>query len=110
MKTTTSTTTAPSNQLHIFGQPRTLADFPPPVQAVLTQSGITHPDNITTKQAAAYLTQVGVPTAKSTLEVMRTQSRGPRYRKITSRVYYSKEWLDEYAQGVEVRIYDPSHN
>lgn len=110
MKETTRTTTAPTNQLHPFGQPRALADFPLPIQEVLIKSGITHPDNITTKQAAAYLTQVGIPTAKSTLEVMRTQSRGPRYRKITSRVYYSKEWLDEYAQGVEVRIYDPSQN
>ena len=110
MKTTTSTTTAPSNQLHIFGQPRTLADFPPPVQAILTQSGITHPGNITTQQAAAYLTQVGVPTAKSTLEVFRCQSRGPKFKKIGSRVFYTKEWLDEYAQGVEVRIYDPSHH
>ena len=87
-----------------------MAGFPPHVQAVLTLCGITHPDNITTKQAAAYLTQSGVPTAKSTLEVMRTQSRGPKFKKIGSRVFYTKEWLDEYAQGVEVRIYDPSHN
>lgn len=109
MKETTNSTTT-TNQPRLFGQPRTLADFPPTVQAFLTQSGITHPGNITTQQAAAYLTQLGVPIAKSTLEVFRCQSRGPKFKKIGSRVFYTKEWLDEYAQGVEVKIYDPSHN
>jgi len=107
MKDTISTTN-PASQLHFFGQVRTMADFPPHEQARLTQSGITHPGNITTEQAAAYLTQIGVPTAKSSLEVFRCQSRGPKYKKIGKRVFYTKEWLDEYAQGVEVRIYDPS--
>lgn len=107
MKETTNTTT-PANQLNLFGQVRTMADFPQPDQARLIQSGITHPGNITTQQAAAYLTQLGVPTAKSSLEVFRCQSRGPRYKKIGSRVFYTKEWLEEYALGVEVRIYDPS--
>jgi hypothetical protein len=110
MKKTTSTTTFQSNHLYPFGQVRTLADFPQQAQAALAQSGISHPGSITTQQAANYLTQLGVPTAKSSLEVFRCQSRGPKYKKIGNRVFYTKEWLDEYAQGIEIRIFDPSEN
>ena len=71
--------------------------------------GITNPNVIPTKQAAAYLSQIrGVPTAPSSLEVYRCTSRGPRYKKIGSRVFYTIAWLDEWSEGVEIRIYDPS--
>ena len=77
---------------------------------ILLAIGATHPDLLTTKQASAYLTALGVPTAASSLEVARCKSRGPKYKKIGGRVFYTADWLAEYAAGVEVRIFDPSRN
>ena len=80
-----------------------------PTREALQEIGITNPDTIPTKQAAAYITQIkGIPTAPSSLEVYRCTSRGPRYKKIASRVFYTIPWLDLWAAGVEVKIYDPS--
>jgi hypothetical protein len=80
----------------------------PQLTEVLRQIGIINPETIPTRQAAAYLSQIrNVPTAPSSLEVYRCQSRGPRYKKIGSRVFYTAAWLDEWAKGVEVKIYDP---
>ena len=81
------------------------------MKVILHELGVIHPDSFTTKQAASYLSQIkGIPTAKSTLEVFRCRNRGPRYRKIGSRVFYSLTELDRYAQGVEILIFDPSES
>ncbi len=78
-------------------------------QPLLERLGIANPEAVTTKQAAAYLTkEKGIPTASSSLEVYRSQGRASRYKKIGSRVFYTLPWLDEYAAGIEVKIYDPS--
>ena len=77
---------------------------------ILLALGVTNPDLLTTKQASAFLTALGVPTAASSLEVARCKSRGPKYKKIGGRVFYTADWLAEYAAGVEVRIFDPSRN
>jgi hypothetical protein len=83
----------------------------PQTEESFKQFGITNPEAITTKQASAYLTKIkGIPTAASSLEVYRCQSRGPKYKKIGSRVYYTIPWLDKWANGVEVKIFDPSCN
>ena len=80
-----------------------------PAKEVLRRLGITNPETVTTKQASRYLTEVkGLPTASSSLEVYRCRSRGPRYKKIGGRIYYTTSWLDEYARGVEIIIFDPS--
>jgi hypothetical protein len=80
----------------------------PDLKAILQEIGITHPEAVSTKQASAYLTRVmGVPTATGSLEAYRCQSRGPRYKKIGSRVFYTVSWLNEYASGLEVKIFDP---
>jgi hypothetical protein len=76
---------------------------------LLTQIGITHPESIPTRQASRYLTEIkGIPTAESSLEVYRSTGRGPCYKKIGSRVFYTLDWLDKYAAGIEIKIYDPS--
>lgn len=76
---------------------------------LLKSLGIINPENVTTKQASRYLTEIkGIPIRPSTLEVYRSTGRGARYRKINARVYYSLQWLDEYAAGIEVKIFDPS--
>jgi hypothetical protein len=77
---------------------------------ILQAIGATHPDLLTTRQASDFLTALGIPTAASSLEVARCRSRGPKYKKIGGRVYYTSDWLSEYAAGIEVRIFDPSRN
>lgn len=93
--------------------PSTLAvlAISPEIKAILNELGADHPDSLLTKQASDYLTRFkGVKTAASTLEVMRSRGVGPRYRKVRSRVFYSLAGLDEYAAGVEIKIFDPSVN
>jgi len=63
---------------------------------------------LNTVEASAYLTSCGVPYSKKTLEVFRCKKRGPRYKKIVSRVFYEKDWLDEFLAGLEVKIFDPA--
>ena len=63
---------------------------------------------LNTVEASAYLTSCGVPYSKKTLEVFRCKKRGPKYKKIVSRVYYEKSWLDEFLEGLEVKIFDPA--
>ena len=78
-------------------------------QSLLDRFGIVNPEAVTTRQAAAYLAkEKGIPTAPSSLEVYRCIGRGSRYKKIGSRVFYTLPWLDEYAAGIEVKIFDPS--
>lgn len=78
-------------------------------KAAIQELGIINPENVTTKQASAYLSKfVGIPVAPSSLEVYRSTNRGAKYRKIGSRCYYSLDWLDEWATGIEIKIYDPS--
>jgi hypothetical protein len=85
--------------------------FSPQLQQFFKEQGIINPNNLTTKQASEYSGKMlGIPVKPSTLEVYRSTSRGPKYRKIQSRVFYSIEWLDEWARGVEVKIYDPTQN
>jgi hypothetical protein len=69
---------------------------------------ILHPKAMTTVEASAYLTSCGVPYTKKTLEVFRCRKRGPKYKKIVSRIYYEKKWLDEFLEGLEVKIFDPA--
>lgn len=87
------------------------ASITPQLKEALQQIGIVNPEAVPTKQAAAYLSQIkNVPTASSSMEVYRCKSRGPKYKKIGSRVFYTLAWLDQWAAGVEVMIYDPSRS
>ncbi len=78
-------------------------------QAFLSNHEVASANNLTTTQAALYLSEVkGIPTSPKSLEVYRCQGKGPKFKKIISRVFYDIEWLDEYAQGIPVKIYDPA--
>ncbi len=78
-------------------------------QKMLDDLGIININAVPTIKAADYCTKIlGIPTAPSSLEVYRCKGRGPKYKKINSRVYYTLPWLDKYAQGIEIKIYDPS--
>lgn len=67
------------------------------------------PRAVNTLQAATYLTNIlGIPTAKSSLEVYRSQGRGPKYKRVGTRIYYEFEWLDEWARGIPVMVIDPN--
>jgi hypothetical protein len=108
MKAQAPTTTKHPAKKHT---PAIWANIDHELRASLRELGVVHPDSFTTGQASSYLTEFkGIPTAKSTLEVFRCQGRGPRYRKIGSRVFYTLAELDRYAQGVDIKIFDPSEN
>jgi isopentenyl diphosphate isomerase/L-lactate dehydrogenase-like FMN-dependent dehydrogenase len=51
---------------------------------------------LTTKQAAQYLAENGVPYKASSLEVMRAQRRGPRFYKHGRKVFYDLVDLDAF--------------
>lgn len=63
---------------------------------------------MTTKDAAQYMGGKGYPGTAKTLEVWRCKKRGPKYKKVGSRVFYEKTWLDNFMAGIEVKIFDPS--
>jgi len=67
-----------------------------------------HPTAMTTKQASAYLSEQGFPVKSSTLEVWRCQRRGPKFKKVMSRVFYEKQWLDTFLEGVQIKVFDPT--
>ncbi|MBM9615972.1 hypothetical protein JWJ90_17015 [Desulfobulbus rhabdoformis] len=103
-----STTTSRKNLHH---PPVTaIPAISPEVKKILDDIGASHPMALNTKHASAFFHAIGIPIAASTLEVFRSQGRGPKYKKIGSRVFYTVAFLEEYAQGVEIKIYDPSEN
>ncbi len=63
---------------------------------------------ITTSDASLYLESRGYPVKASTLEVWRCQSKGPKYRKIGRRVFYTQQDLDEFLEGIQVQTIDPA--
>lgn len=63
---------------------------------------------MTTTEASGYLQERGYPGTPKTLEVWRSQKRGPKYKKVGNRVFYEPAWLDEYMAGIEVKIIDPT--
>lgn len=73
---------------------------------IIRDLGITHPNALTTRQAAEYLSRFhGIPHAPSTLEVYRSYGKGPSYIRIGSRrIRYSLSALDNYAKGIEVKV------
>ena len=106
----TTPTDQARNQKNLFPLASAQANTAPPdIEEALARIGIKNPLAIPTPQAAAYLSQIkNIPTAPSTLEVYRHRSRGPKYKKVSGRVYYTAAWLDEYADGVPVSIFDPN--
>lgn len=55
--------------------------------------------HMTTTEAADYLASIGTPFKAGTLEVWRSLGRGPRFKKIASRVFYTQADLDDFARG-----------
>ncbi len=62
--------------------------------------------NLNTKQAASYLSSMGCPFKAGTLEIMRTHGRGPEYKRIGRRVFYTKVALDAFLEGETVKTVD----
>ena len=106
----TTPTNQSRNQKNLFPLASAQASTTPPdIEEALARIGIKNPLAIPTPQAAAYLSLIkNVPIAKSTLEIFRCRSTGPKYKKIGGRVFYERAWLDEYAEGVPVHVFDPS--
>lgn len=83
------------------------SSLPPEVKKLLQEIGVKNPESLDTRQASEYLTAVkGIKTAPSSLEVYRSTSRGPTFKRIGRRIFYSTEWLDKWAAGIEIKIFD----
>jgi hypothetical protein len=61
-----------------------------------------------TNEAAHFLQkELGVPIGtKKTLESWRCQGRGPAYRRLSGRIFYSREALESFARGEQVQTAD----
>ena len=62
-------------------------------------------DYVDTKGAVKYLSEQGIEFTKGTLSVWRSIGKGPRFKKIMSKVYYATEALDEFARGESKEAY-----
>ena len=75
-------------------------------EQLITKIGISNPEAVTTKQAAAYLSEAkGIKIAVPTLEAHRSRNRGCRFKRVGRRIFYTIAWLDEYAAG---EVIDPA--
>ncbi len=61
---------------------------------------------LNTHEAAEYLKDIGTPFSAGTLEVWRSQGRGPRFSRLNRKVFYYAHDLDEYAKGEVVETAD----
>lgn len=62
--------------------------------------------NLSTNQAAEYLKSKGTPYSPGTLEVWRSQGRGPAFKRIGRRVFYTPGALDSFIEGETVQTID----
>jgi hypothetical protein len=62
-----------------------------------------------TKKAAKFLSDLGMPFSAGTLEVWRCQGRGPRFVRLSNRIFYEELALLEYAKGEVVETSDSAH-
>lgn len=67
--------------------------------------------NFDTNGAVEYLKLLGLSFRPGTLEVWRSQGKGPRFKKVARKVFYDKAALDQFAEGQSfetVDSYSPS--
>jgi len=64
------------------------------------------PKNLNTKKAAEFLTGLGIPFSKKTLEIWRSQGRGPKYKRVGGSVFYTESALFEFSKGQSVETED----
>ena len=57
---------------------------------------------LVTPHASSYLKDKGFPVTRGTLEVWRALGKGPRYRKLSGRVFYLVKDLDDFLNSAEV--------
>jgi hypothetical protein len=58
--------------------------------------------NLNTREAVGYLKRKGAFFSKGTLEVWRCLGKGPRFKKISGKIFYELEALDDFLKGQEV--------
>jgi len=62
--------------------------------------------NLSTKEAAKYLEEIGTPFTAKTMEVWRCRKTGPVYKKIGHKVFYRPKDLDAFAEGETILTTD----
>lgn len=61
---------------------------------------------LNTNQASVYLKSIGVSYTSKTLAVLRCYGRGPGFRRVGRRIYYTISELDHFASGHPVMTID----
>ncbi len=62
--------------------------------------------NLSTREAANYLAEQGTPFSVGTLEVWRHYRKGPSFKKIGKKVFYTPAALDKFIQGQTILTID----
>jgi len=63
---------------------------------------------VNTRGAVRYLSDRGVCFARKTLEIWRIRGKGPKYRRISGRIFYDIDALDEFLRGKQINpVCDP---
>lgn len=64
---------------------------------------------LTTQEAVIFLRdELGVPFTQKTLETWRSLGKGPKYLRISSRIFYTKKSLIEFTTGQPVKTSNPA--
>lgn len=58
--------------------------------------------NLNTKEASLYLQKLGLRFTPKTLEIWRCEKKGPAYKKIGGRIFYTQPALLEFSRGTEL--------
>ena len=59
-----------------------------------------------TKQAAKYLASLGTPFTAGTLDVWRCLGKGPKYKRVSRKIFYEKDVLDHFSKGEIIETVD----
>ena len=56
-------------------------------------------ENLNTDEASLFLQKLGFPFKPKTLEIWRSLKRGPQYKKVGGKVFYTKAALLQFSKG-----------
>ena len=71
-----------------------------------SKQGAQMPKKYNTKEAVKLMRSWGISFKPGTLEVWRCKKEGPKFLKIRNKVFYSREALEKFCQGLEVKTLD----
>lgn len=63
-------------------------------------------ENLNTKQASDFLENLGTPFSPGTLEVWRCLGKGPKFKRVARKIFYTRSDLLNFAKGQVVETID----